>query len=300
MTNEAAAAILRARLHQQLLDHVANLEQANAQIKRQQDLVVRGRQMAALGEITEAISHEIKGPLVPIGGFARAIRRDVADDTPQANMLDIVIREVNRLERVVDGVLALSRPPKPSLKPVDMPAIIEDVFSVYRADADTRQIALRADIPPDVPPPHLDDDQWHQLLLVLVADALAATPNGGTITASMRLLEDGHYRFTLADTGVGVAEEDIPKVFAALYAARPTGSSLGLNVVAQIVNLHHGRTTVESVVGEGTQIHIDIPAPQELYARMAEDAAAEGDVEPTAPLDPLTVGALKGANGADN
>jgi len=294
LANEASSAIANARLYQQLLEHAHNLEEAYEQIRNQQNLIIQGQHMSALGEIAEAISHEVKGPLVPIGGFARAMRRDVPEASTHASMLDIIIRETERLERVVKGVIALARPPAPHLKPISLSRTAEDVFGLYRAEAGGRGVHFVADIPPDLPPPHLDDDQWHQLFLNLVANALAATPDGGIITIRARLTENGWYRISVSDTGVGVKPEDVPRVFSPFYTAKPTGSSMGLNIVAKIIQLHQGRVSVESSVGKGTSIHIDVPPPEEMRARVErERQTTEEGRDESFHLDPLTVAALR-------
>lgn len=290
---EASFAIMNGRLFERLLEHAAVLEEAYDCIRSQQDLIVQGQSMAALGQIVEAISHEITGPLVPIGGFARAMRRNTADGSEAAEMLDVVIQQVNRLEQVVKAVLAVASPPKPVLRPVDMRALLEnEIFALYRPEIDTQNIRLVAEVDPDMPPPHLDYDQWRQLFTNLVANAISATPPGGKITVSCAQNESGGYRIRVSDTGVGVLPRDIPRVFSAFYNATPTGEGMGLNVVAQIIKLHNGSIRVESEPDRGTDVIIDVPAPQELHdwLRNKVEAAEEGMLDE---LDPLTVAAFR-------
>ena len=294
-----SSVIANTRLYEKVLQHARNLEVANRQILRQQYLIVRAQHMASLGEIAATISHEVKQPLVPIGGFARAMRRTVTDGSAQAEMLDIIIKEVDRLERVVKGVIALAALPLPALRPVSFERIVDDVYDMYRDEAEARDITLAVNVPGDLPPPHLDDDQWHQLLLNLVSNAMAATPTGGTITTGIRVVEDGWYRVTITDTGVGVDEESLQKVFGPLYSTKPTGGGMGLNIVAQIAKRHHGRAGVQSRVGEGTTVWIDVPPPERLHALIDEERrATERQEEDLEHFDPLTVATLKAGNHA--
>ncbi len=292
LANAASAAIINARLYQQQIDHARRLEEANRQIKHQQELMVRGRNLAALGEIAEAISHEVKGPLVPIGGLARAVRRDLDESSAEAPMLDTIISETSRLERVVDSVLALSKPPRPNPQPIDVKSAVGDALAIYRADAEARQIKLVADVADDVEPPSFDRDQWRQMLQLLLANALAASPDGGDVRLAIRGTADSAYRLTVSDTGAGYDAKDIPKVFSAFYAGTPTGDSMGLNVVAQIVELHHGRVSVESAPGAGTGISVEIPPPDVMRRLIDSDLVEDRREDTGAELDPLTVNAF--------
>ena len=299
LASGASSAIVNARLYEEVFQHAQKLEGANQQIRTQQSVIVRAQHMAALGQIAATISHEVKQPLVPIGGFARAMRRDMPPNSPHGEMLDIIIKEVDRLERVVKGVIALASMPLPALRPIAFEKLVENVYGMFDAEADARHITLATDIPGDLPWPHLDDDQWHQLLINLVSNAMTATPDRGTITTSLCLIEDGWYRITVSDTGVGVPKENIPKVFSPLYTTKPTGTGMGLNIVAQIVQRHYGRVAVESTVGKGTSIRIDVPSPDQLHRLVeAERRAAEGQEE-LEQLDPLTVATLKPAGRAE-
>lgn len=294
-----SSVISNARLYEKVVHHAHNLEVANRQILRQQDLITRTQRLASLGEIAATISHEVRQPLVPIGGFARAMRRTMSDSAPQAEMLDIIIREVDRLERVVKGVIALASVPLPALRPVSFDRVVNDVYDMFRDEAGARGVTLATDIPPDLPPPHLDDDQWRQVLLNLVSNAMAATPTGGTVTSGIRVIERGWYHVTVADTGVGVAEEALPKVFGPLYTTQPTGTGMGLNIVAQIVQRHHGRVGVTSRVGQGTTVWIDVPPPEQLRVLIEEEQrTAGGQEEDLEELDPLSVATLRSANHA--
>jgi len=298
LANEASYAISNARLYESLLEHAANLRAANEQMRAQQELVIQGQNLAALGEIAESISHEMRSPLVPIGGFARTMRRELPDDSKFAPMLDTIIREVGRLEQVLSSVIALARPPLPVLGPVSLETIVEDVYSFYRPDASMQNIALVEEIPENLPEPHLDSDQWHQLFLHLTATSISYLPNGGTITTKAEQLEDGSYRVTVSDTRTGVTYDDIPKVFSAFYAGKPTADGIGLNLVAEIIRLHHGSVQVDGNNGRGISVRIDIPPPGTLHALVDADIQAAEELSAPQRLDPLTVAAMRKSGGA--
>ncbi len=292
LTREASFAIVNGRLYEKLLEHAHTLEAAYDRIRSQQKLIVQGQNMAALGQIAEAISHEMRNPLAPIGAFSRSIRREVKHDSPFAERLDTIIHEADRLERVVSAVSAMASPPRPVLEPVSLSQLVHEIFDYYKVDSQSHGIKLAVEIAPDIPWPHLDVHQWRQLFMNLVANAITATPAGGTVSVRARQRDDGGFRITVADTGVGVPESEIPKVFSAFYTATPTGDGMGLNVVAQIVKLHHGSIHVESAPNEGTQVHIDVPGPEVLHAWLQKqvDSSAEAD---TADLNSVSVSAFR-------
>jgi signal transduction histidine kinase len=269
-----------------------DLEEANEQIEKQRDLLVHSERMAALGRVAAAISHEIQGPLVPIGGFARAMRRDVDDASPHAEMLDFIVEEVDRLQRVVKGVTSLASMPLPQLQPVSFAGLVETTYAVYGPKAHARGISLDMDVPNDIPDPDIDDDQWHEVLLNLVSNAIEATLNGGRILTSLRLREN-RYVVTVTDTGAGVPPEEIPKAFAAFFSTQPVAHGAGLNIVAAIVQRHFGRVTVESGVGKGTSVKIDFPAADELHRLVNAARSTMTENQDIATLDPLTVTTFK-------
>lgn len=294
LTREASFAIVNGRLYEKLLERAHTLEEAYDRIRSQQKLIVQGQNMAALGQIAEAISHEMRNPLTPIGAFSRSIRRELTHDSPFTERLDTIIHEADRLERVVAAVSAMASPPRPVLEPVSLNQLVGEIFEYYKIDSQSHGIKLAVEIPSEMPYPHLDAHQWRQLFMNLVANAMIATPAGGTVTVRARQRDDGGFRITVADTGVGIPVPKIPKVFSAFYTATPTSDGMGLNVVAQIVKLHHGSIHVESAPNEGTQVHINVPGPEALHAWLQEQADTSADVD-TADLNAVSVSAFRRA-----
>jgi len=294
MAGSAASAISNARLYEEVTRHAQNLEKASEQIKEQQDLLLQSRHFASLGRIVAAINHEVQGPLVPIGGFARALRREVVDGSPQAEKLDFIIKEVARLENVVKGVASLAAVPLPTLHPVLLSALVEKVYTVVRADAGARGVILESDIPPDVPPPHIDHDQWYQALLVLVSKAVEVTPDGGTVSTSLRA-EHGRYVIRVSDSGPGIPQNQISKAFGPFFSTQPSLEAAGLNVVAEIVRRHFGRVSVQSSA-TGTTVAVDFPMADELYRLVEKQRADESNEDRIGLLDPLTQEVLSSAS----
>ena len=293
LASQVSYAILYTRLHERLVHHALNLEAANEQITRQQKFMVRSQRKAALGEIAAAISHEFKTPLVSIGGFTRSLQRDLGDNPTYGPMLEIIISQIDRIERVVEGVSALADLPIPIARPLDIQSVVDDTYTVVRAEAEGRRVELVSDIPPDLPEPFLDDEQIHQLVLNLVTNAVAASSGGDVVVTRVRQSEDTWYTLSVQDTGTGVPKEAIPTVFGPLFTSKPTRKGLGLSIVSQVVQHHHGRIEVTSDTGKGTTISVHLPPRNVLEPLLNLDRAAaeqNGDFET---LDPLTIATLR-------
>ena len=140
---------------------------------------------------------------------------------------------------------------------------LRGVVDAFRGRAEAANVALEADLPP-CPPAHIDPDRVAQVVGNLLENALRYTPEGGTVTISLRS-EDGTVRISVADTGPGIDEADLPRIFERLYvaqryrAARPEGSGLGLSIVRELAAAMGGRTEVESRAGAGTKVTVVLP-----------------------------------------
>jgi PAS domain S-box-containing protein len=287
LANEASYAIVNARLYERMLLHATNLESANAEITRQQQLVLRTRRKAALSEIAASLSHELRGPISSIGGLARALLKD--SDPSAASMLSLIADESQRVERIVSQVVAISELPTPVLRPVDIAELTSNVYTLYRAEAEARHIALALNMPDEPPNLSVDGDQWHQLVQNLVENALAVAPTGTTITTSAEVLDGGRFQLTVRDEGPGLEQKDVPRVFGSLFSTKPSGQGLGLAIIARVVQNHHGNVTVESEPGTGTCVRVSVPSPDELTRLVEEDRRSGADAEEPNELDPLTI-----------
>ena len=293
LANEASSAVTNARLFGEVVQHARNLEAANEQITRQQQYVLQIQRRAALGDIAAAISHEVRAPLVSIGGFARSILRDIPEESPHREMLDIIVTQVARMEHVVQGLATLADLPLPNIVRVDSVELIESAFSLHMAEAEPRGIRLLMETGEDARVLWVDEDQWRQVLVNLISNGIAATPNGGAVTVTTVRLEDGWTVVSVSDTGHGVPEEKITSVFSPLFSNRPTGKGLGLKIASLIVNRHHGRMSVDSAPGKGTTIHAHLPPEADVKRLIAEDHRSNDTRAGLEALDPQTVAALR-------
>lgn len=224
--------------------------------KRMEAELLRSERLAALGNMAAHISHEIKNPLMLIGGFARQVLKDVAQD-PQKNRekLQIIVDEVKRLEDFLVEVGSYAKLSEPHLEPGDLNTLIGELCQRLEPHLREHGIQLALDLDPNLPSFPFDPLHLRQALLNLAKNGLEAMAEGGTLTISTKGQPDG-ILVELADTGVGIPPEILDKIFQPFYSTKAKGSGLGLAISQKIIDAHHGKISIESKVGEGTRARI--------------------------------------------
>jgi signal transduction histidine kinase len=256
---QAALAIERAHLTEALEDKVQSLEAATREIRENQERLVRAERLSAIGEMAARVAHEIRNPLVAIGGFARSLLRSVGREDPKREALEIIVDEVRRLEAIVREVLDYSRPSSPRLGPVAVEKLVSEALELLRWEMDGVGVHASVEAPGSLPPARADRDQLFQALVNVLRNAVHAMPRGGRIVARLKALPGG-VEIAVEDNGVGMSPEVKARIFEPFYTTKPAGSGLGLTIAAQIVRDHQGETRVESREGEGTTVFMRIPA----------------------------------------
>jgi len=217
--------------------------------------VMRADRLAALGELTAGIAHEIRNPLTSIRGFMQYLE-DCESLEDWQRYGPLIIREVDSLNHIVDELLAFGRPQPPRIGRVRVEDIVEEMAFLARGKSDAH---IELDFATDIPLIDADGEALKQALLNLLINAIQAIPDGGTIVVSVRPEEGERVSIKVSDDGVGVAPADVDKVFDPFFSTKPTGTGLGLAMVHRIVDAHHGTITFDSRLGRGTVVEIRLP-----------------------------------------
>lgn len=262
--HQAAMAIENSRLHAQLKCNITELEATHRILKEHQHRLVQAERLSAVGEVAAQVAHEIRNPLVAIGGFARAMLRNKSEHDPDVVPLRIIVDEVSRLERILAEVLDFVHPPEPTFVETDLNELIERVIGLFESQMDPQTVSVETHLSPDVPSLQLDSDQMQQVLFNLLNNGVQAMPQGGILTVCTERKKDATGAFksvvlSISDTGKGIPPEDIPRIFTPFLTTKATGTGLGLTIVAQIVRDHGGEISVDSQVGRGTTFKIVLP-----------------------------------------
>ncbi len=259
---QAGLAIERARLIGELETQVASLEKATQEIRENQERLLRTERLSAVGEMAARVVHEIRNPLVAIGGFARSLLREVPPQDTKRESLQIIVDEVRRLETIVREVLDYSRPAVPRISRVDLAQIAGEALDLLRWEVDDAGVVGRVDAEPGLPPAAADRNQLFQALVNVMRNGIHAMPHGGTLTLRVREVPGG-LELAVEDTGVGIPAELRGRIFEPFFTTKATGSGLGLTIASQIISDHRGEIHVESQVGSGTTVYLRLPAAEE-------------------------------------
>jgi two-component system sensor histidine kinase HydH len=230
------------------------------EIRALQEKVARGERLAALGRLAAGMAHEIRNPLSSIRGFAQYFRKRFSGQPEEQGYADVMVREVDRMNRVITDLLDFARPKPPRREPAHLGEIVTQALKLLAPDLEARAVTVARNEAPDLPPVPVDRDQLTQVILNLLLNALESMEGGGTIRIVLnRCGPPPGVEIRIADTGIGIAEEDLLRVFEPFFSRKRKGSGLGLAIVHQIVEAHRGTIEVESRPGAGAAFRIVLP-----------------------------------------
>ncbi len=216
-------------------------------------------QLAAVGELAAGIAHEIRNPLASISGSVQVLSHELSVGSAERRLMEIIVSESNRLSRILEEFLRFVRPQERRVAVFDVAGNLHEVLELFRMSdevSDAHTITLHV-----VPPASLlsgDRDQIRQIIYNVAKNAVRAMPDGGTL--AVEGFEDGAwYSIKFRDTGRGMSEEEIARVFTPFSTAFDGGTGLGMAIVRRIVEDHGGAIDVESKPGEGTTVTILLP-----------------------------------------
>ncbi len=216
-------------------------------------------QLAAVGELAAGIAHEIRNPLASISGSVQVLSNELTVGSAERRLMEIIVSESNRLSKILEEFLRFVRPQERRVAPFDVGENIKEVLELFRR---SDEISDAHRIEDDIAPPSSllagDRDQIRQIIYNVAKNAVRAMPDGGTLIVEGR--EDGAwYSIKFRDTGRGMSEEEIARVFTPFSTAFDGGTGLGMAIVRRIVEDHGGAIDVESKPGEGTTVTILLP-----------------------------------------
>jgi PAS domain S-box-containing protein len=237
------------------------------------------RRMAAIGQLTSGVGHEVKNPINAIVVHLELLRNKMsAQDSPAIRHLNVIQNEIQRLDRVVQTLVDFSRPVQLQLQEQDLRSIVNAVLALASAELETRDVRVSTILPDRAVIAKVDADLMKQALLNIVINGAQAMTDGGTMC--VRLHEDGRMSYlSVTDEGEGIPAEIRPKIFNLYFTTKRDGSGIGLAMTYRIVQLHNGQLDVESEIGKGTTFTIRIPVISIPEARLRghlETGAATG------------------------
>lgn len=219
--------------------------------------LLRSERLAAVGQAVARVAHEVKNPLMIIGGFSNQIRRGLTDQKT-IQKLDLVAEEVRRLEKLVVELGDFTREYKLLKRRTDINAVIRDVLNIIGEIGPAGDYLFREELTPDLGEVVCDPDKMRQVFLNLITNGMEAMEEGGTVTISTEKLPQA-VQIGIRDEGIGIREEDLMRIFEPFWTTRERGSGLGLAISFKIVQAHEGEIWAESRPGKGTVFFVRLP-----------------------------------------
>ncbi len=237
---------------------------ANENLKAAQSEVQRSERLAALGQLTAGLAHELRNPLGTIKNSAEMLAKRIPAADPIARELSgYISTEVDRTNELVKRFLDFARPFRLRVEAAELSEVIDRAIQQVESRAAQHKVTIIRNDSPDVGPLPIDAQWIEQLVANLLGNAIDASPEGAAVTILTRPVEGGA-ELAVVDRGVGIAPENIASVFNPFFTTKADGTGLGLAIVSKIVDEHRGRIHVESVPGEGSTFRIWLPDRQEM------------------------------------
>jgi len=234
------------------LTHIRALEETS----RRQD------RLAAIGRMAASIAHEIRNPLAAMRGSIQMLRADMTNDSSQTELMGIILRESDRLNRIISDFLSYARPRSIIQSKVNAGELLQQTFMLLRHSAEINPShSIEEQLPSNPTLINADSEQLQQVFWNLSRNALQAMPSGGTLRATVHKNSNERLRITFSDTGRGMAPEQVEHLFEP-FSSTTGGTGLGLSIVYQIIRDHGGTINVRSREGHGTTITIELPGSE--------------------------------------
>jgi two-component system, NtrC family, sensor histidine kinase PilS len=230
------------------------------EIRSMEESVRRKDRLAAVGRVAAGLAHEIRNPLGAMRGAIQVLESSFQKDTPQASLMEIVLRESDRLNKIITNFLSYARPRVSNFSEIDVREAINDTFTLLRHSPDVKEShVLKFDQPDEEILISADPTQLKQIFWNLARNSIHAMPGGGTLAVETLNLPNKRIQILFSDTGCGMSPEQVERLFEPFSESTTGGTGLGLSIVYQIVRDHGGTINVRSREGEGTTITVELP-----------------------------------------
>jgi signal transduction histidine kinase len=252
-----------ARLYAETIKRNQELADANAKLQSAQQQLVQSEKLAAVGQLTAGIVHDVKNPLAVIKGLAEELREARGIDPASLDQLNIIRDNASRANTIVTDLLKFARQSTPESKLQDIRETVNSAVRLTAYLARKGKVEVVTDLPKGPVMVMYDAQQLEQVLINLIQNAIQAMPHGGTLRANVSVAE-GAVGIAVQDSGIGIPKENLSRIFDPFFTTKPAGegTGLGLSVSFGIVSRHGGRIDVTSQVGKGSTFTVLLPVRQ--------------------------------------
>ena len=249
--NQASLAIENAVTYKSLEDKIDQLTET-------QQRLIRSEKLAAIGSMSSYVAHEIRNPLVTIGGFAKTLSRFTFTDAKIKVNIDIIIEEVKHLEKILNNITDFAKPSKPEKIDVQLCEIMENTCLLMENYFQEKHITLQKKYETGVPEAPVDPTQIKQVFLNILMNAVESMPDGGKLDVKIKYI-DGSVKIYIVDAGKGMKQGVLQNIYDPFFTTKPSGTGVGLSVSLKIIEDHGGTIDAISEQGKGTTMLLTLP-----------------------------------------
>ena len=264
LAQQIAVALDNAKLYHRLEE---NFQFTAEELKITQQKLIRSERSAAIANLVQGVAHEVRNPIMSIGGFATRMKADLEKDNKFQKYLDIILNETTRLEKLVQDVKEIAEMQTAYLQPENMNSLLSNVIQYFSPIIARQSIRIETDIKEGLPIITLDKAQISRALKNIVQNSIEALPTGGTLKLTARAV-DSTIQIVVEDSGIGIDEDKLGSILDPFVTSKTTGAGLGLTMVYQIVMNHEGEIDIKSRGGKGTVVTLGLPL--NLQSKMEE------------------------------
>ena len=259
--NQSASAIENGRLYRELEQRLLDLRRAHQKQRENQETLMRMERLSVMGETSAIVAHELRNPLVAIGGFARTLLRALDEDDPNREFARIITEDVTRMETIINDLLDFIRPQKPMRRRMRIDQLVAETLGRHLARLQGQGIELHYDLQVGDTEVRCHPGEIQQVLENFLSNAVSAVGEGGRIDVATSHVPGG-VRVAMADNGPGFATDLSAKLFSPFFSTKATGSGLGLTICAQIIKAHGGVSEGVNRDGGGAEFAFILPLPR--------------------------------------
>lgn len=251
-------------------------EEVTREIKMENEFRRMG-ELAAVGQLAASIAHELRNPLSSIKGAAQLLKEQYSDHPMILEFLNIILEEVDALSKLTTEFLDFARPIELDMRLINLNTVVEKTLQLMALQINDSRVDVVEHLHEDLPIVSADEKQIGQILRNMILNALQAMPNGGTIeiTTAPHTGRSGGVTLTISDTGTGIPESKLDRIFDPFFTSKTKGTGLGLSVVQKIIENHGGRIEVSSEEGKGTAFNLLFPERAASPIIMTEESVEE-------------------------
>lgn len=258
IANRDELGVLGSRFNEMMI----RLREVYAQMRDTQTKLIRAEKLTTIGTLAASIAHEVNNPLAGLRNCLRRIQKGPGNAAQTEAYIDMMMRALDRIEATVRGLLNFARQQEVEVRPLSILEVLREALDLTDHQLKSGRIEVRADLGAEIPEVPMDRHHLVQVFVNLILNAADAMPEGGrlTVAANYRAAETaGWAAVVIADTGIGISAEALPRIFEPFYTTKPQGTGLGLSVSRNIIEEHGGEIAVDSAEGQGTVFTVLLP-----------------------------------------